>query len=100
LKEHVSLVLFAVVVVGVLGDVFFLEPTSDLVILLLTSLWGLFIWWYKLEGRFSVGAGMVFLALCPFLLILEELAVAEKVAIWAFMFGSVSRLLRRGFRTS
>lgn len=40
----------------------------------------------RIKGQVLVGMGLVFLTLCPFLLILKEEATAEKAAIWAYMF--------------
>ena len=73
-------------VIGVLADIFFLPFTSDLVILVFTIFWiGAVVGW-KLEGRFSIFAALIFLTLCPFLLIFKKDPIAEKAAIWAYMF--------------
>ena len=82
--------------VGISVDNFFFEFTSDFVILFLTGLWVLSLWLYEYEGRVSIGMGLGFLILCPFLLILEEGAVAEKAAIWAYILlvvGAVQQLV-------
>jgi len=73
-------------VIGILVDIFFLPFTSDLVILVFTLFWiGAVVGW-KLEGRFSIFAALIFLILCPFLLIFKKDPLAEKAAIWAYMF--------------
>jgi len=72
--------------VGILFDIFFLKLTSDFLIFFLTGLWILTVKLYKFEGRVSVGVALGFLVLCPFLLILKKEAIAEKAAIWAYMF--------------
>jgi len=72
--------------VGIFIDIFIFDPTWDLVILFLTGLWILVIWLYKFEGKVSLAGGLVFLSLCPFLLIFKKEAIAEKAAIWAYMF--------------
>ncbi|OQB43715.1 MAG: hypothetical protein BWY03_00626 [Parcubacteria group bacterium ADurb.Bin159] len=73
-------------VIGILLDIFIFPFTSDVVILILTGLWiGAVVGW-KLEGRFSIFAALIFLTLCPFLLIFKKDPLAEKAAIWAYMF--------------
>lgn len=72
--------------VGISVEVFFFESASDLIILLLTGLWVLSVWLYEYDGRVSVGMGLGFLILCPFLLVFKAEAVAEKAAIWTYVF--------------
>ena len=72
--------------VGILFDIFFLKLTSDFLIFFLTGLWILAVKFYKFKGRVSVGVALGFLVLCPFLLILKKEAIAEKAAIWMYMF--------------
>jgi len=59
------------------------------VILFLTGLWILTVWLNHFEGRISIAGGLIFLAMCPFLLIFGKEAIAEKSAIWAYMFLAV-----------
>lgn len=73
-------------VLGILGDIFVLNFSSDLVILFLTGLWVWSVRRYQFEGRISIGGGLVFLIMCPLLLISKENPIAEKAAIWAYMF--------------
>ncbi len=85
----VSNLRFAFLFLAILGisvDIFIFDSTSDLVILFLTGLWVLSVWLYEYEGRISIGMGLGFLILCPLLLIFNVDAVAEKVAIWAYIF--------------
>jgi len=72
--------------VGILFDIFFLKLTSDFLIFFLMGLWILTIKLYKFEGKVSLGVALGFLVLCPFLLILKKEAIAEKAAIWTYMF--------------
>lgn len=71
---------------GILFDIFILDPTWDLVILLLSGLWILSIWLYRLEGRISIIGGLIFLAFCPLLLIFGKETISGKSAIWAYIF--------------
>lgn len=85
LEKHKFWVLI-IAVVGICIDIFFFDFTSDLIILSLTFLWVLAVWLHGFEGRISVGICLGFLAVCPFLLIFDAQAVAEKFAVWAYMF--------------
>lgn len=71
---------------AVLLDIFIFNPISEVRILFLTGLWVLTIWLYGFEGRASIGGGLVFLIFCPFLLIFGKEQMAEKSAIWAYVF--------------
>jgi len=71
------------------SDIFIFDSTQDLVILFLTGLWILTVWLNHFEGRISIAGGLIFLAMCPFLLIFGKEAIAEKSAIWAYMFLAV-----------
>lgn len=55
----------------------------------LTTLWILSVWLYKFGGRVSVVGGLIFLAMSPFLLIFKKAPIAEKSAIWVYMFLAV-----------
>jgi len=67
-------------------DIFFFKFTSDLLILFLIALWILSARYYKFESRFSIAIALFFLTMCPFLLIFKKDPIAEKAAIWAYMF--------------
>ena len=71
---------------GIFLDIFVFKFTSDFIILFFTGLWILVVRHYKFEGRVSIGLALGFLILCPFLLILKQETVAEKAAIWTYMF--------------
>jgi len=71
---------------GIFLDIFVFKFTSDLLILILAGLWVLSVYHYKFEGKASVGLALGFLILCPLLLIFKKESIAEKVAIWAYMF--------------
>jgi hypothetical protein len=73
-------------ILGILLDIFVLDFSSDLIILFLTGLWVWSVRWHRFEGRVSVAGALIFLALCPFLLIFKKDPIAEKAAIWAYMF--------------
>jgi len=83
LSKEVFLALFFL---GIIFDTFLVSFVSNLVILFFV------LWWlalnvaFKFESRFSMAIALFFLALCPFLLIFKMDDIAEKAAIWAYMF--------------
>lgn len=76
----------ATCILGISIDIFLFGSSFDLVVLFLTGLWVLSVWLYKFEGRVSVTGGLICLSLCPFLLIFKKELIAEKFAIWAYVF--------------
>lgn len=78
--------ILAITGLGIFADIFIFRQTWGLVILFLTVLWVLTVWLYKFEGGVSVASALVFLVMCPFLLIFKKEVIAEKAAIWAYMF--------------
>jgi len=87
-KEYVfnQITLFVLVIFGILLDIFIIKFTSDLLILVLTGLWIWLVMLHKFEGRVPIAGGLIFLIMWPFLLIFGKEAIAEKSAIWAYMF--------------
>jgi len=87
-KEYVfnQITLFVLVILGILLDIFVFKFTSDLLILFLTGLWILSICHFKFKSETSISLALGFLILCPFLLIFNKEAIAEKAAVWAYMF--------------
>lgn len=67
-------------------DIFVFRISSDLLILLLIVLWIILVYRYKFDGRFSIGLALGFLVLCPFLLSFNNKPIADKAAIWAYLF--------------
>jgi len=87
-KEYVfnQITLLVLVILGILLDIFVFRFTSDLLILILTGLWILSVYHFKFKGKVSISLALGFLILCPFLLIFNKEAIAEKAAVWAYMF--------------
>ncbi|MGB9911201.1 MAG: hypothetical protein ACPLKP_01205 [Microgenomates group bacterium] len=81
-----QLVILIFTIFGILFDIFLVKFISDLVILFLAGLWILTIKLYKFEGRDSVKVALGLLILCPILLILKKDFLAEKSAIWVYVF--------------
>lgn len=76
----------SVIVTGILIDIFIFNFISDLLILLLICLWIISVRRYKFKGRISICMTLWFLTLCPFLLTFKKGLIAEKAAIWAYLF--------------
>lgn len=83
------IVLLLFFIIGVFTNIFVLSFTSDLMILSLIGSLILLVYRYKLKGELSLSGGLIFLTTCPFLLIFEEEVIAEKVAVWAYVFLAV-----------
>lgn len=77
---------------GILFDIFIFKTTSDIVILCLMPLWVLSVWLHKLTASISINGGLFFLLLCPLLLILSQESMAEKSAVWAYLFLTVGTI--------
>jgi len=96
---HYKHFLLGVCAFGIFIDIFLFNFASDLITLFLIGLWILSVWLYKFEGRVSVAGALAFSVICPFLLILKKEPIAEKAAIWAYMFlvVGVGQLLKESF---
>jgi len=77
------------VILGIFVYIFILDFSSGLVILFLTASWVYVIQQYRFNGKFSVAGSFIFLMICPLLLIFDEKLIAEKAAIWAYIFLSL-----------
>jgi len=81
LKPYILLI-----ALGIFIDVFVIRKYSDYTTILFTLLWIFAIAAYKFESRYSFAIALVFLTFCPFILSANMDFVAEKSAIWAYMF--------------
>lgn len=85
-EKFSSFVILFLTLLGLFWNIFIFDSTSNFVILFLTGLWIFVVRLYEYEGGVSVRMGLGFLILCSFLLIFKADAIAEKAAIWAYMF--------------
>lgn len=67
-------------------DILFISDISEVAVVILLSVWVLFILYLKMESRANFVVAIVLLALCPFLLMLSKEVIAEKAAMWAYLF--------------
>ncbi|MBU2592607.1 hypothetical protein KKD61_04070, partial [Patescibacteria group bacterium] len=79
-------VFLAIFFLGIAFDIFLISAASDLIILFFILWWLALNLAFKFKSRFSIAVALFFLALCPFLLIFKMDSIAEKAAIWAYMF--------------
>lgn len=86
-----SISLFLIII-----DIFLIPKTYDIITFSLIILWIGAVVGYRLEGRFSFASALAFLVICPISLILKNEFIAEKAAIWTYMFlvvGTVQSLI-------
>lgn len=74
------------VFIGIFADIFVIRKYTDSTIYLFTILWIIGVSSYRFKSRHSYGFALIFLTFCPFLLYAEMDWVAEKSAVWAYVF--------------
>lgn len=67
-------------------DILFLPKINDLTVMVICAIWILLTIAYRFSSKKSFLGALFFLSLCPLLLISGMQSVAEKAAIWAYMF--------------
>lgn len=75
--------IFVILAVLFLSAVF--KNISDFIYLFFFLVWLFFNKSKKIDGRFSIIAGLVFLFFCPFVLS-SDTQLAQRLAVWAFLF--------------
>lgn len=74
------------IIFAVLLDIFFLKPIYGILILFLIGLWIFLVFYFKIDGRVTVSLAIFYLILCQFLIIFKKEFIAEKAAIWTYLF--------------
>lgn len=95
-SQKSKLIFLIILVPAILSDIFKVPQVYDTVTFWLTLFWVIVVIGYRLEGRFSFAAALSFLVICPISLILKNELVAEKAAIWTYMFlvvGTIQSLI-------
>jgi len=77
-------------IIGILINFYLTDLASEVGVLIITGLWIRLISIYKIKGKVSIVIGLLFLSLCPLLLIINKDNLAEKTATWAYMFLLIS----------
>lgn len=75
--------IFVVLVVLFFSVVF--KTDSDLVYLFFLLAWLFFSKFKRMDGRYSLAAGLIFLFFCPLVFNIDSL-LAQRLACWAFLF--------------
>lgn len=84
-KDPLAIWLIFVLVLLIINDIFFIKKANNYVFALVSINWFLVNKKFKIDGRFSVSAGLFFLAFIPLFMLFNE-ALAERIGIWAFLF--------------
>lgn len=74
------------VILGIIGHVFIFFPQGNFYILMVLSLWIVTAWYFNFKARVSIIAGLVFLSMSPLFYIFKTESIADKIAIWAYIF--------------
>lgn len=75
-----------VAVLGIWIDIFLLKSISDITTLVLVVLWILVTWLYHVRGKFLAIPATIFLVLSPLFSNKGEEAIADRMAVWIFIF--------------
>jgi len=78
-------ILLLITIIGIIFNVFLINQNYDFTILFFALIWLVLVIGYQAESRVIFFFALLFLTLCPFLLILKLNFIAEKSAIWAYM---------------
>ena len=79
-------IFFFLFIMAIVIDVFVLKKNSDLFLIFSAFLWILTLIGFRLEYRFSILSAILFLVLSSFFLWIQLRAIAEKLAVWAYIF--------------
>jgi len=86
-SRGISFQFLTVLTIGLtLCDIFYLQGNYDFYLLTIIFLWGLTCRRFSFESRISAVFAIGYLCLTPLLLIFNQDALAEKAAVWAYLF--------------
>lgn len=91
-SKHLDVIIFAVILI----NIFFIPVLNDVALIVMTILWFYTAKLYGNTSRESFAVGIILLVLCPFILFFNLDNIAEKSAVWAYMFllaGTIQILL-------
>jgi hypothetical protein len=83
---------FLVLFLYILYDILFIPKTNDFVVSAVCAMWILLIYSYRFSSQKSFILTLFFMSLCPLLLISNMQQVAEKTAVWAYVFMTVGAI--------
>jgi len=78
-------ILFGIVLLTSLIDVFYLNATYDYILLSTVFLWCLTVYRFRIDSKVSVFLSLCYLSFVPVFLISKENLIAEKFSNWAYM---------------
>lgn len=71
---------------GILFEIIYIPTSIDAILIFLTLIWVLTIRMFKFKGELSVKIALLLLVLCPYYLGRNQNFMAEKIAVWVFLF--------------
>jgi len=74
---------------GILFEIFYLEVSVDAILIILLIVWLTTVYLFKFKGEISIKIALVLLPFCPYFLSRKMNFLAEKVAVWVFLFLAV-----------
>lgn len=89
IKKHFLLILkplFFFILIGIFIDIFIIKENSDSTSSFFIILWILGLIAYQLDSRYSFSVAFILLIVCPLLLSADMNQIANKSAVWAYMF--------------
>lgn len=84
--------MLSVVFAGIMFNLFILKFTPYLIGLSLIALWLWSIRLFKFRSKTSLVIALTLLTMCPFLVILKKIPIAERAANWAYVFLMISAI--------
>jgi hypothetical protein len=85
-RKFISKRLHALLVSVVLVNIFIVPEINDLALVIITALWLFVLRKYEHDHRESFAVGLGLLLIAPIALQLNHNEIAEKAAVWAYMF--------------
>ncbi len=71
--------------IGIIWDIFYFQSNSDVLRIILMSLWILAIVGFQIKSKASYLLTLLFLIIFPLLLIFKKYFFAERMAVWAYL---------------
>ncbi len=94
--QNIKMRILAITLIVILIEIIFFAKINDLTILITTALLIIGIRLNRLNEIVLIGIGLVLIIFCPVLLAFKQIFIAERVAIWAYIFlllGVVKRII-------
>lgn len=77
--------LLAIFLIGIVLDIIFVKPLSDIVVFFIASIWIIVIRLFKFGGNVSLFCSFILLVLCILSIFLQERIYIDKTSVWIFV---------------